>query len=233
MTEYRGFVVAVTFILLFSVIVSAIPSGYQGLDIEPEEITPVNPEILAGFAESEQYVFDNFTENLVGYYYQYELGSRYWQMTEFDDLGYFQLYERILWFVFQIRLDACSFISEDKTDRGTSLSFTEIDSDAIEGQATYSLKVSGNSAGALIVWYNTTLYDNSSHAWDNEELWFLHGIGFESAATNNVGALVVSLLFLQLPDVPILLGLIIAAPLWASIGYLLWFIIKSMIPFLS
>jgi len=40
-------------------------------------------------------------------------------------------------------------------------------------------------------------------------------------------------LFFQLPDVPFLINLLLATPLWACIIYLIWWFIISMIPFLG
>ena len=81
-------------------------------------------------------------------------------------------------------------------------------------------------------YYNTTTYATASLAWDADALYFLHGVGIESTATNDIGALIISLLLLQLPEVPPLIAVFLAVPIWACIVYVLWFIIKEMIPFL-
>ena len=91
---------------------------------------------------------------------------------------------------------------------------------------------SGAAAGALVCYWNTTTYATSSLAWASNELYMLHGVGIESTATNDIGALIISLLLLQLPQVPTLVNVFLAVPIWACIVYVLWFIIKEMIPFI-
>jgi len=102
------------------------------------------------------------------------------------------------------QVDEVKFMSPDGIDRGVDVSFTNIDSDADDGAVRYSMQfsTSGQSAGAFVFYWNTTTYSNSSLAWDADELYMLHGIGIESTATNDIGALIISLLLLQLPGVP-------------------------------
>lgn len=236
MAEYKGFVVAVVFIIIFSALLSTMPTFLSGAGTAANEIIPVDPNIISGFSDSETYCKANFTPNLIGELYQYEMNSRYWQMQYDSGNTYFVLYERIIWLgIFVVNLDPYIFTSSNGTNRGYSLSFTEIDADMTDGTETYALKNyrTSNDGGSLIVWYNTTTYDNSSHAWDNSDLWFMHGIGFQSSATNDIGALLVSLLLFQLPDVPLMANVIIGGLLWVSIIWILWFVVKSMIPFLS
>ena len=93
------------------------------------------------------------------------------------------------------------------------------------------MRDSSSAAGALVLYWNTTTYATSSDAWDNDDLYMLHGVGIESTATNDIGALIISLLLLRLPEVPPLVNVLLAVPIWACIIYVLWFIIKEMIPF--
>ena len=108
-----------------------------------------------------------------------------------------------------------------------------MDTDDTDGSHRYDLKFidSGDSAGKLVIYWNVTAYPDINDAWDNNALHILHGMGIEDTATANIGALIVSLLLLQLPDVPVLINLILVTPIWACIVYVLWFIIKEMIPF--
>ena len=76
-----------------------------------------------------------------------------------------------------------------------------------------------------------TEYEDPEDAWDNDVLILLHGLGIEDTATANIGALIISLLLLQLPEVPTLINIFIAVPIWACIVYVIWYIIKEMIPF--
>ena len=135
-----------------------------------------------------------------------------------------------IWFGF---MDFCDFISPTGTNLGSVITFTTIDTYADNGTARFDLLFeSGTSdAGGLIIYWNTTTNEDSYNAWLDNELYFLHGVGISATATNDIGALLIGLLFFSLPDVPVLLQIIFVTPLWASIIYVLWYVIKEMIPF--
>ena len=233
--EMRGFVFAVVFIIVFSTLLSSVPAGLHGPNEEIDTIIPVDPNILTGFSETENYT--PLAYSLYGYgiyYYDYDdFGGFNWRTTTDHDtflrLG-MKVYVWIFWFG---GIDYCKFKAPSGIDRGPQLDFDEIDADAEEGLVTYSLLFSdsGNSAGSLIVYWNETDYSSVNTAWDNDEVYLLHGVGFDTTATTNIGALIVSLLFLQLPDVPVLINVFLAVPIWACIVFVIWFIIKEMIPF--
>lgn len=229
-SELRGFVFALTFIVIFSTLLTTIPTDLQGQGAEPDMVTPLDPSIISDFDVSE-----NYTKAALSPYgqYVYALGNNDWVFSEYAEifqLGAKVLIGGILWLG---QLDSCKFISPTGEDHGAYLAITDIASDADNGTVRYSLQSigSGNSLGGFVVYWNTTTYSDPSDAWDNEELYLLHGMGFSATATADIGSLLVSLLLLQLPDVPLLVNILIVTPLWASILYILWYIIKEMIPF--
>ena len=236
-SEQRGFVFSVVFIIVFSALLSSIPAGLQGSGEDPDTVIPVDPSLLTGFAETEDYHPDNFTWSgaIVPYYYDYDaLGGRDWRCqtdnTSFLTLGAKDYWLDFLWFGV---LDFCKFESPSGQDRGTQLYFTYIDADAEDGTVSYSLELSdsGNAAGSLIIYWNSTEYSSMDDAWDNDGVYLLHGVGLDTTATTNVAVLLVSLLFLQLPDVPVLINILLATPIWACIIFVLWYVVKEMIPF--
>lgn len=230
--EMRGFVFAVVFITIFGTMIATIPIGLQGPAETADIVTPIDPQIITGFAETEGWHMGNYTDYYLDYY-DYTLGVDYRSTT--DNTTYLTIgakaYIWIFWFG---AIDSCEFESDAGTDRGTQLTFAEIDLDADEGTAQYSLTFedSGDTAGSFIAHWNITEHSSFGDAWTNDEAYLLHGIGIENTATTNIGSLIVSLLFLQLPDVPVLVNMFIVVPVWASIIFILWFIIKEMIPFL-
>ena len=231
----RGFVFAVIFIIIFSTLLATVPAGLQGTDEDPETVIPIDPDILTGFAEIANYsrpAFYVWGGAWLAYEYN-DLGSRDWLCLTDENNFAVAMKDYFLGLFWLGHTDPCKFTSPDGTDRGTNLDFTEIEADATEGTVRYALQftVYGGSAGSLVVYWNTTTYPDPEDAWDNDILYFLHGVGFENTATNNIGALIVSLLFLQLPNVPVLVNIFLAVPLWATIIFVLWFIIKEMIPF--
>jgi len=230
--EQYGFVFAVSYILLFSVIVATIPAGLQGVGETPDMVTPLDPTLVSGFSESETYG----KANLTGFgQYVYVLGGFEWVFSHY--VGTFQLGAKVLigGVLWLGQLDSAEFISSEGVNRGYVLSITEIAEDATDGNIRYSLRSlgSGNSLGGFVVYWNTTTYSSPSDAWTAEELFLLHGLGIEETAIINVGSLLLDLLFLQLPEVPFLISVITIGPLWASIIYIMWFIFVNMVPFLG
>lgn len=230
-SEMRGFVFAVVFIVIFSGLLASIPIGLQGTGADASDVIPINPRITTDFVAGENYTKSAFSGSPL--LYEYSLGNKDWRCSYHEAVLY--LASKIyFWFLWLGHTDAVDFVSDSGTNRGNALSLIEIDSDADEGVAQYTITnvISGEAAGGFIAYWDTITYDNSTHAWDNDALYLVHGIGFTNTATNDIGALLVSLLFLQIPGIPALLNLFLAVPIWASIIYILWFVIKEMIPFL-
>ena len=232
MAEMKTFVIAVTFIIIFSGLVITIPTDFLGSGATPDTpVTPVNPNLLSDFTDDKTYTKPNFT---LGIYAYDDLGDRDWYAgvgltTEFSLAA-----KRYFFGLWLGGLSYCRFVSESGIDRGITLSLTEIEDDAEEGACRYNLvfEDNGNDAGGFVVYWNTTTYSDPSDAWDNNILYFTHGVGFTTDALN-ISSLLLNLLFFQLPDVPFLVNLLLATPLWACIIYLVWYFIISMIPFLG
>jgi len=233
-SEMRGFVFSIVFIIIFSTLLASVPTGLQGTGSTAETVIPVDPSLLTGFSDMANWTKSAYTGVIKTY--QYELGARtystLWADLADDEFAIVALvYWWILWFG---QTDPCKFISPNGTERGTTLSINEIEGDADDGSVRYSMlfTTTGNDAGSFVVVWNTTLYSDPQDAMDNDVLYLLHGVGFSASATTDVGALLVGLLFLQLPEVPALLNLFLAVPIWACIIYVIWFVVKEMIPFL-
>ena len=229
-SEQRGFVFGLTFIVIFSVLVATIPTDLQGLGETGDMVTPLDPSIISDFDDSKTYG----KANLTAYgQYVYDLGNKEWVFSEYT--GTFQLGAKVLigGILWLGHLDSCKFISPTGEDHGSVLQIADIAADADNGTVRYSLQSigSGNSMGGFVVYWNTTTYSDPADAWTNEILYLLHGVGFDTSATADIGALLVSLLLLQLPDVPLLVNILLVTPIWASIIFILWYVIKEMIPF--
>jgi predicted secreted protein len=232
--EQYGFVFAVIFMIVFASLTAAMPAGLQGPDEDPLTIIPVDPSIVSGFAESEGFNGSDFS--IVGALsiYEYTLGGRDWFYST-DDATVMILIAKVYFLVFWFgQVDVCTFKAPDGTERGEELTFSEIQADQENGVVRYSMTftTSGESAGSFILYYNVTEYATFIEAWNNDEVYLLHGMGIAETSGANIGALLINLLFLRLPDVPPLVNVLLATPVWASIIFVLWFIIKEMIPFL-
>ena len=231
--EMGGFVFSIIFIIVFSTLLSSIPVGLQGTGASPDTVIPVDPSQIAGFDETQNYTKSDFTGTVKTY--AYSLGSRDWSCLWADLTDdYFAVAALVYSWIFWLgQTDPVKFNSPDGVNRGTDLAISEIAQDAEDGAVRYSMLFtkSGDAAGSFVVYWNITQYIDPQDAMDNDVLYLLHGIGFDASATTNIGALLVSLLFLQLPNVPVLINMFLAVPIWACIVFVLWFVIKEMIPF--
>ena len=233
MSEQRTFVFCVTFIILFSALIGSIPVDFQGQGATAETVTPINPNLLTDFASTKEYDKSDFSGIVtLGYVYELPVDGTTFDCQYYDEefmLGAHTLFVG-LWLG---GISWTNFISDNGTNHGIVVSFSDLVNDAEDGVVRYTLQYedTGNSAGGIVFYWNTTTYSDPSDAWDNDELLLLHGIGI--LASTDIASLLMSLLFLQLPEVPTLVNLLIVTPVWAAIIFVAWFIIKSMIPLLG
>lgn len=235
MSEQRTFVFAVSFIIIFAALVGSIPVDFQGQGATVETVTPVNPNLLSDFADTEEYDKTDFSGiGIISFVYDLGLTT----VTTFEcnyAASQFSIAGHTLFLgVWLGGLSWCNFASDNGTNHGLTVSFSDLVNDADQGVARYTLSYldDGLSAGGFIFYWNTTTYGNDpSLAWDNDELNLLHGAGL--TANTDIASLLLSLMFLQLPEVPTLVNVILITPLWGATIFVVWFIIKSMIPFLS
>lgn len=242
-TEHRGFAFAVIFIIIFGSLMATVPIGLRGtIDSSPSSITPIDPAMFLNFTEAENYGPANYTTYYQGaYFYEYNLGINEWRTVTDDgaSYGWITLGAKIIhWGVLWLgQIDWCEITNSDGIMRANGvddpLSFDEISADSDEGTETYSLRFSqaGVSAGSLITYYNETEYPNIHDAWDNDEVYIIHGLGLDDSATTDLASLLISLLTFNVPDAPPLVSVILATPIWACVVFLAWFIIKESAPF--
>ena len=231
--EQAGFIFAVTFIVLFAGLTAMVPVDLQGSGLNTEILVPVDPSQISDWTDYEDFTKADMT--LVGnYYFIYynALGGFDWRAgftvtTESFDVGA-KVYWGILWLG---ALDSVQFINNDGINYDTSLTLTDIENDAIDGSAKYNIifSSSGNDAGDFIFYWNITTYATPALAWTSSELYCVHGVGF--SPNTNIVSLLVGILFLQLPDVPFGINLLLASFPWASVIYIIWFIVKESLPF--
>ena len=228
--EMYGFVFAVLFLTFFAGLTAMIPVDLQGQESSPDIVIPVDPTLVSDWTDSEAFDKTDFT-GVAGLYYLYNsLGGYDWECDFVTDTFTVGAKIYFLGMVWLGGLDLVEFVNDNGT-RYSSVSFDDLDSDMSDGTVRYDLyfTVSGNSAGGFIFYYNTTTYTDSSDAWDNNELFLVHGVGF--SPNSDIVSLLVGILFLQLPDVPLAINLLLASSPWASVIYIIWFIVKESLPF--
>ena len=233
MSEQRTFVFAVTFIIVFSALIGSIPVDFQGQGATVETVIPVNPNLLSDFADTSEFDKTDFSGvTILFYVYDVAVGGTTFECNYYANV--FSVAAHTLFVgIWLGGLSWVNFISDNGTNHGLTVSFSDLEIDAEDGVVRYALQYedTGNSAGGFVFYWNTTTYSNPSDAWDSDELYLLHGIGL--TANTDIASLLLALMFLQLPEVPALVNVLIATPIWGAIIFVLWFIIKSMIPFLG
>jgi len=233
-SEQAGFVFAVTFIVLFAGLTAMVPIEIQGAGATTEILVPVDPSLISDWTDYED--FNKTDMTLVGgfYFIYYDaLDGFDWYAGFLATTETFTVGAKIYWGPFWLGgLDDVQFISAEGTNYDTSLTLTDIENDGVDGTAKYNLifSESGNDAGDFIFYWNTTTYSSPSDAWDNSDLVLVHGVGF--TPNTNIVSLLLGILFLQLPDVPVQINLLLAVFPWASVIYIIWFIVKESLPFL-
>ena len=228
--EMRGFVFSLIFIIVFSTLLASIPIGLHGPGSTIETIIPVNPNLLTDFADSESFQKNDFENNV--YWYPAPLGG-YEFYCGFVTDSFFVAAKSLFFGLWFGALSAVDFKYDNGTTDDGGLSFTDIENTADDGAVRFTLvfEANGNPAGSFLFYWNTTTYSDPETAWNGNGLYLLHGVGM--TANTDIASLLISLLFLQLPEVPVLVNMFLVVPLWACIVYVLWFIIKEMIPFLG
>lgn len=236
--EMRGFVFAVIFIIVFSSFVASIPAGLKGtIDGTVETVIPVDPSLLTDFADSEDFTRTDFVPPSASgiYWYPADLNGEYFYCGYISSAFGFVVAAKLLFFGLWFgALKAVDFKYANGTTDDGGLSFDDLEATNDDGAVRFTLvfEADGSPAGGFLFYWNTTTYGNDPEsAWDADELYLLHGIGIGTSATHDIGALLIGLLFLQLPDVPVIVNVFLATPLWACIIFVLWFVIKEMIPF--
>lgn len=235
--EMGGFIFCATYLIVFSALLSSMPVGLQGIETTVNVLFPIDPTLVTGFAYYEQWNSNStYYTGVTGYVtYDYSLNSKDWFSASDNSTDMAIIRKEYFLGLFWLgAIDPVKFISPDGSDHGSELYFTTITADAEEGAVRYDLEsvLNGESAGAFVIYWNSTAYSTASLAWDAGALWFVHGWGIDdTSATGNIASLLLSLLFFQLPNTPPLFNAIFGTSTWACVIYLVWFVIKEMIPF--
>jgi len=226
--EQRTFVFAVTFIILFSAFIVTIPADLQGSGSSGVELTAIDPALVTDFADSESFQKSDFVANI--YWYPAVLGGYYFACSFSTDSFYVSA-KSLFFGVWLGAMSPCDWTNKEGLKTAGALSFTDITNDSEDGIARYTLNfhTDGSYAGVFLFYWNTTTYSSPSDAWTADGLYMVHGVGI--TPNTDVVSLLVSLLFLQLPDCPVLINALLATPLWACVIFLIWFVIKESLPF--
>lgn len=245
--ELRPLIVIVSFLGLFALFIAMIPTEFYAGSYEGREL-----EVPDYFESSEmQYFADtwNWQMNETGGYSLLEMyhidvdhnddgliGNHQIQMVYSEanrthhNIEFVHVYYQ--WVIFPA--DHNMIFKYKGSDRGTVLTDTDLDADmGSDGEATYQISCD-HLAFYTSLGYNTTIYNNATHAWDHHGIYVFAGIDFDQVNTGlNAWNIIGMILFFQMPDVHPAINAIIAVPLWIAIAYLAYVLILKAIPFVS
>ncbi len=223
MAEMRGFVVAVSFLLIYSTLLGTVPAGFLTVTYEPPTLSPIDPQLISGFDGFVMMNSTNFTAGGV----DYGFGGHLWTAIAADST-FTLFYRQVIFFV--IPVYTVNDMSFETFARGTSLTWITILEDSDNGTARYSAVCPFATSGLVFVW-NVTDYVYPWEAWGNGSLTVVHGIGADAYAPQNALSLVLAMLTFSVPEIPVILQVLLNTPIYAMVAYLVWFLIKEVIPF--
>lgn len=129
------------------------------------------------------------------------------------------------WWIFSNRDSLSpSFVSEDEI----------IDAfDPTDNSSRFAFSCKHNDF-EIVFYYNQTLYDNISQAVSVDALFAYVGVGVEKVASSvSAWSVVSSILFFNAPNIHPALNAVIAIPLWAIIGIVVYTLFLKLLPFVG
>jgi len=84
------------------------------------------------------------------------------------------------------------------------------------------------------VGFNSTSWNNFTHAWQNKDLYIFVAVDFDNVHTSyNAWQIVGMLLFFSLPEINPIIKAMISIPIWICIAYLIYVLIIKVIPLIA
>ncbi|MCJ7482270.1 MAG: hypothetical protein MUO31_04830 [Thermodesulfovibrionales bacterium] len=244
LAELRGLLVVVTFLSITVLLVAMIPGEFVVGSTENRQV--VVPD---NYSSSDVMAIASSTNYTIGLHFEqsFSLGGHYF--TIFDDargsvpgngiIMYTEWWE--YWGIIHNQL-YMQWYDQDNIERSHSptsgphfpyldkmMNFQTIDDIGVN--TTWTVQCIHVTIKAMFG-YNTTAYDNCTHAYENNALGIWLGINFDQVNTQyNAWNLIQMILFFQMPDVHPMINMIIAIPIWITIAYLVFTLITKLIPF--
>lgn len=238
MAEIRSFVVTVSFLMIFSLLVGFVPTvifGGGGLGGIPP-VAGLDPAVLSGYQYTKS-IRTNSTyfsaSYLLGVAHHYSLGDTSFIMHTYQEWPQFRLGVKSLVFgVWVGGVDWLRFRAKASgADRGDTLSLDEIQYDYQTGGQPVRYQLIGRAGvGDLLCTWDTTLYSTAASAAAANSLYFIHGIGVGEVGSMNVLSFLLSILTFRAPNIHPAINALIAVPIYAVVGYLFLVILEKFKP---
>lgn len=238
-SEYRGLVVAVSFLGIFALFINLVPAEFftasqsNKLVGIPEDL--VQAYDIYSFAET-QYTYLNSSHPV----WWINTDYRYWSI----DIGgwdidfYFKnpnvsapsycwlVHIWTEWYIWPSD-HYLTLYDMNAISLGETLSIDEF-----EGEAPFSFRAKcDHTTYYMSLSYNTTLYSSFEDAWNHEGVAAFAGVNFDDVNTSyNAFDLIAGLLFFAWPaETPIIIRAFLSIPIWACVSYLIFiFILRAI-----
>lgn len=236
MAEIRSFIVVVTFISLFGILLGFVPAGMVTSTPlgEIPSTFDIDASILSGYKETVGYNCNSTTFGTPygwGDSYQYALDGTNYLMLSYTNYPLFKLGTKtmvgIFWFG-GVEWGTWRLIGGSGS-YGDTLTVAQLQDAYNQTGLPVRFRVSTPRVQSDI-WFswNSTLYANASLAAENDGLWVLHGVGNGNETGTNALALVLSILTFRAPNISPALNAMIAIPIYACIAMLLLIIYEKV-----
>jgi len=250
-SELRGLIVILTFLGSFVLLLSLMPAEFYSIGdyravTVPEQFESID---VYSFAETDTIRLNETEgEDAGGEYWRVQLknagseplGNRdLWLYYKKNDSGFLNMYVNHYWkeWVIFTFFEKLNFYHKG-TDHGLYLDTSMMESyREAPNNDTANFELVSPRHSFQYYWsvgFNSTSYNNFTHAWRNQDLYIFVGVDFDDVNTSyNAWQLVGMLLFFQLPEMnPVINGLM-AIPLWVGIVYLIYVLIIKVIPLIA
>lgn len=237
LSEFRGVLVAVSFLSVFGILIAGIPSEFN-ISESSTRILGIPDYFEASQIQSFAETYDfNFTSaggstgaiEFGGYYFH-----QFWLTGGSSNYSY--IYRMSKFWIFYHFEELGEFF-HNGISLGDTLYQTRLDSDYAEGNVSnlkYTVTFGSTTQMIMFFSFNTSTYGSPMEAWANDELSCLWAMAFDQLNTSyNAWDLIAMLLFYEVPNVHTVLNIFIKIPIWICIVYLTYSFIKGILPFIS
>lgn len=234
-SEMRGLIVVVTLIGVTVALLVAMPPEFYAASMANAATSSVSPEDILAWNQTLNINFTGFGA------YDFTLNGYNWELIATDepgkDLDFIALSTYEQWWIFKYNWDDCKWYDSQGTDISWSFYFPTYGMHQILGVKVIDLHEgeilkAQNSKTKLSVSfaYNTSAFPSFSDAYNAHKCAMVIQFDLNDRNTSINALTLISMLFTaQLPMVDPTINLLLAFPLWACTGYLVFIFVLRVI----
>jgi hypothetical protein len=235
-SEMRGLIVVVTLIGVTIALLVAMPPEFYAASVANASTSNVSPEEILAWNQT---LNINFTGGWSTY--DFPLNGYNWELIASDepgkDLDFIALTTYDQWWIFKYNWDDCKWYDGQGTEISESFWFPTYGSHQILGVKVVDLhegevlKAQNTKTKVSVSFaYNTTAYSCFSDAYNAHDCAMIIQFDLNDRNTSINALTLISMLFTaKLPNVDPTINLLLAFPLWACTGYLVFIFVLRVV----